>query len=113
VKLCFAIFVHNLQLRGNAGRELTRSATIRLLTKEGIDTKHFHLLFGIRRRPTQRLSLKKLPVLKTKKVAVLYNDRHVAVCSEGYFDDFGTARKIENELPLLMGKKATGWFEIK
>src|SRR5687767_7636942 len=41
VELCFAVLVRNLQIRGYAGKELTQSAAIRMLTKDGTDTTHF------------------------------------------------------------------------
>ena len=112
VEVCFAVMVRNLQLRGFAGKELTQSEAIKLLTKEGTDTRNFHALLGARRTMSKKITGRNFISLKKKKSALLYNKKHITVCLDGWYEDFGVAKKLE-EVPDLLGEKATGFFELK
>jgi hypothetical protein len=113
IELSFAILVRNLQIRGYAGKELTESAAIKMLTKDGTDTTHFHSLLGLNRKSSKKLTLQNLELIRHKRNVLLFNDRHIAVCSYGYYEDFGKAVRLGKEAPSFLGKKVTGWFEIK
>jgi len=113
VELSFAVLVRNLQLRGYAGKELTQSDAVSMLTKEGTDTTHFHSLLGLSRKSSRRLTAHNFQIVKQKRNILLFNAKHITICSYGYYEDFGKAVALGEEPPLLLGKKATGWFEIK
>lgn len=113
VELCFAVQVRNLQLRGYAGKELTQSGAAKMLTHEGADTTHFHSLMGVKRRSSKLLTAKNFKLIKKKKAVLIFNSRHITICSEGYYEEFGKAIKLGEEIPELLGKKASHWFEVK
>ncbi|HEX6191226.1 MAG TPA: hypothetical protein VFZ42_02630 [Chitinophagaceae bacterium] len=115
VELCFAVIVRNLQLHGYKGKEFTLSSAIHHLTKEGMHTDHIHQLLGLRRKRSAAHSLSDnhLRLFKMKKAVLLYSDEHITIASRGYYEDFGTAVPIADTIPLLKGKKAKEWFELK
>ena len=113
VALTFAIMVRNLQVRGYAGKELTQSQAINLLTQQGADTTHFHSLVGLKRKSSNRLTKKNFELIRHKRNVLLFNDRHITICSYGLYEDFGTARKLGEEVPVFLGRKIDRWFEIK
>lgn len=113
VEITFAVMVRNLQHRGYAGKELTQSAAIKLLTRQGTDITHFHSLVGLKRKASKPLTLKNFSLVKHKRNVLLYNDRHIAVGSYGYYEDFGKMVKMGEERPVLLGRKVERWFEIK
>jgi hypothetical protein len=115
VRLCFAVMVRNLQMNGYNGKEYTESAAIKLLAKEGIETDHLHSLLGLRRKTKSawELSRRHLQLFQRKRGVLLYSDTHIAVVSRGYYDDFGKAVKIGAEIPVLKGRKANRWYELK
>ena len=115
VNLCFAVIVRNLQLHGYNGKEYTESKAIEVLTKEGLETDHMHSLLGLSRktRAAHKLTQSHLHLFKSKKAVLLYSDRHIVVASGGYYDDFGKARKLDETIPTLEGRKANRWFELK
>ena len=115
VELCFAVIVRNLQLNGYDGNEYTLSSAIQQLTREGMQTDHIHQLLGLRRksRTAHKLSEKHIHLFKRKKAVLLYSDSHITIVSGGYYEDFGKAIKLGDDIPVLKGKKAKHWFEIK
>jgi hypothetical protein len=113
VELSFAILVRNLQVRGYAGKELTESGAIRMLTKQGSDTTHFHSLLGLSRKSSRPLTKKSFELIKHKRNVLLFNSRHIAICSYGYYENFGKAVKLGNEPPIFLKEKVTHFFEIK
>jgi hypothetical protein len=115
VELCFAVMVRSLLLRGYESKELTESEAIQLLTRDGINTDHVHHLLGLKRKtPTARyLTLKNLRQFRRKKAVLLYSDSHIALASEGYYDNYGKAEELNGRIPVLERKRARGWFELK
>jgi hypothetical protein len=115
VRLCFAVIVRNLHLNGYDGEEYTESSAIRTLAAEGIQTDHIHSLLGLRRKQpaAYRLSQKHLKDFKRKKGILLYNDAHIVTVSGGFYDDYGKATEIKDQIPVLNGKKAVAWYELK
>jgi hypothetical protein len=111
-RLCFAVLVSNMQLRGYEGKEYTRERAIKALTKEGIDTSWFHLLLGLKRVPSKKITLSGLPRIKKMKAILIYNSKHITVASAGLFDDFGKALPVDR-VPVLLGEKATSWYTLK
>ena len=115
VELCFAVIVRNLQLNGYYGNEYTLSSAIQQLTKEGMQTDHIHQLLGLRRKNStaHKLSKKHLRSFSKKKAVLLYSESHITIVSGGYYEDFGKAIKVGGDIPVLKGKKAKRWFELK
>jgi hypothetical protein len=113
VSLLFAILVKNVQLKEYEDRQLTKQDAIGLLTKKGVTTRSFHTLLGVDRTPARKLTVKSFSKLKKKKGILIYNPKHIVACSSGYYDDYGNAIALANEIPLLLEKKATAWFELK
>jgi len=115
VRFCFAVIVRNIQLNGYDGKEYTQSAAIHELIREGLNIEHLHSLLGLYRKTTSahKLVRSHLPILKRKKAVLLYNPDHIVVLSGGYYEDYGTAVPIGNEFPILKGKKARSWYELK
>lgn len=113
VEISFAVLVRNLQIRGYAGKELTESAAIKMLTKEGSDTMHFHSLLGLNRKSSRPLTRRNYELIKHKRNILLFNSRHITISSHGYYEDFGKAVKLGDQPPLLLKEKATHFFEIK
>ena len=115
VNLCFAVIVRNLQLQGYDGKEYTESEAIETLTKTGLETDRMHSLLGLSRktRTAHKLAQSHLRLFKRKKAVLLYSDRHIVIVSGGYYDDFGKAKKLNEEIPTLEGRKANRWFELK
>jgi hypothetical protein len=115
VRLCFAVMVRNLHLNGYDGEEYTESSAIRTLAAEGIQTDHIHSLLGLSRKQpaAYRLSQKHLEDFKRKKGILLYNDAHIVTVSGGFYDDYGKATEIKDQIPVLNGKKAVAWYELK
>jgi hypothetical protein len=114
-ELCFAVMVRYLQLYGYEGREFTESSAIQTLTREGINTDHVHLLLGLKRKTAaaHKLTVAQLPLLRRKKAILLYSDVHITLASDGYFEEFGKAVPISNDIPVLKARKAKYWFELK
>jgi hypothetical protein len=113
VETSFAILVRQMQLKGFSGKQYTEDKAIKVLTKKGIDTAYFHELIGIRRTPSQRLTLKSFRSLEKKKAVFLLNDRHISICSRGWYEDFGIAKRLDKEIPVLLHRKIKYWYEIK
>ena len=59
------------------------------------------------------LAQKHLLDFRRKKGFLLYSDVHIVAASEGYYDDYGQAKKFNDEIPILEGKKAKFWYELK
>jgi hypothetical protein len=114
-RFCFAVIVRNIQLYGFDGKEYTQSAAVHNLLLKGIKTDHLHDLLGLTRRTQKahRLTERQLPALKNKKGLLLYTHEHIVVASEGYYEDYGKAIVISDDIPLLKGKKAKFWYELK
>ena len=113
VELVFAILVQRLQLIGYNGKEFTRSHSKKALTKEGMTTEKFHELIGIKKKPSHKLLKKDLKKIIQKKAVLLYNNNHIVCVSHGYFnEDTGTAL-ITDKIPMLRGRKAKAWYELK
>ncbi len=112
--LCFAVMVRSILIHGFNGKEYTETEAIRLLTKEGMNTHHIHHLLGLKRKSSTAhfLTLKNLRQFRNKKAVFLYSDSHIAVVSEGYFDNYGEAVELNGKIPLLEKRKARGWFEL-
>src|SRR5687768_15973031 len=66
VEITFAIMVRNMQHVDYAGNELTQSASINLLTKQGTDTWHFHSLVGLKRKSYRPLTKKYIEFTKCR-----------------------------------------------
>jgi hypothetical protein len=113
VRLLFAILVRNLQLNKYESQELSRPEAVNLLARKGVRTNFFHKLLGVKRTPAQKLSTKSLSMLARKKAVLLYNKKHVVVCSSGYYDDYGEPCLIGDRIPFFFGEKASAWFELK
>ncbi len=116
VEICFAVIVKNLQMNGYEGTEYTETSAIEELTKNGISTHHLPGLLGLKRktRTAQRLSKSQLATLRNKKAVLLYSDTHIVIISKGYYEDFGDAVPLEtHRVPLLNGRKAKYWYELK
>lgn len=115
VRLCFAVMVRVLQLNGYEGNEFTESGAIELLAREGMNTDHLHTLLGLQRKKKQawKLSPAHLRLFRHKTGVLLYSDRHIAVLSKEYYDDFGKAVKTGDKIPVLKGQKANRWYELK
>jgi hypothetical protein len=111
-RLCFAVLVSNMQVRGYRGREYSRKQAIRALTKEGIDTSWFHMLLGLQRTSSRKITKKNIHRCRSLKAALLFNRKHIVALSNGWYDDFGVARKLE-EIPVLLGEKANAWYTIR
>ncbi len=112
-ELCFAILVRSIQLRGYAGKEYTATEAIDALVHEGVETVHFHNLFGLKRTSAVKITARNLTALKRTKGALLYNKKHIAVAGSGYFEDIGVAVPIGHEIPELLYGKATHWYKLK
>lgn len=116
VRLCFAVMVRHLQLYGYAGKTYTEQSAIRALTKQGIDTTRFHLLLGLKRTASKKLTKTNLNRAKKEKAVLLYNKKHIAVMAGNYYDNFGKAAPVpkqQDKLPVLFGKEATAWYTMK
>jgi hypothetical protein len=115
VHLCFAIIVRSLQLLGYDGKEFTQSAALYELTLNGMKTDHLHDLLGLKRktRSAHELAQKHLILFKRKKAVLLYSEVHIVVVTEGYYDNYGTAVQIKDTAPLLKGKPAKFWYELR
>lgn len=115
VRLCFAVIVRNIQLHGYEGKEYTRTEAIDELISKGMKTDHIHRLLGLQRKTSSshQLALKHLKSFKRKKAILLYSDTHIVVASSGYYDNYGDAEKIGEEPPVLEGRKAKSWYELK
>jgi len=113
VELVFAILVQRLQLIGYNGKEFTRTHSKKALTKEGMTTERFHELIGIKKKPVHKLLKKDIQKIIRKKAVLLYHNNHIVCASRGRFnEDTGTAM-ITDKIPVLHGRKAKGWFELK
>lgn len=113
--LCFAVMVRSVMLNGFDKKEYTESEAIHLLTKEGMNTHHIHHLLGLKRKTVSAhyLTRKNIGQFRNKKSVLLYSESHIAVVSEGYYDDYGVARELNGEIPLLEKRRARGWFELE
>jgi hypothetical protein len=112
--LCFTVMVRAVLINGFNGKEYTETEAIKLLTEEGMNTHHIHHLLGLRRKTSSAhmLTPKNLRQFQNKKAVFLYSDSHIAVVSEGYFDNYGKAVELNGKIPVLEKKKARGWFEL-
>ena len=113
VELVFAILVQRLQLIGYNGKEFTRTHSKKALTNEGMTTERFHELIGIKKKPVHKFLKKDIQKIIRKKAVLLYHNNHIVCASHGRFnEDTGTAM-ITDKIPVLRGRKAKGWFELK
>jgi len=115
VRLCFAAIVRNIQLNGYQGKEYTESEAINDLLLKGLDTSQLHRLLGLLRktRSAHRFALSHLKKLRKLKGVLVYSDDHIVVASSGYYEDFGTAVPLGDYVPVLKGKKAKYWYELR
>jgi hypothetical protein len=115
VSFCFAIMVRNLHLNGYHGKEYTESTAVKTLSTEGIETDHIHSLLGLyRNKPSAyKLAKKHLTDFKRKSGVLLYSDTHIVVVSNGYYEENGKVVELVEKIPILRGKKANSWFELK
>jgi hypothetical protein len=111
--LCFALLVRNMQLSGYEGNEYTQQMAIDTLVWKGVQVGQFHRLLGIKRTPATRLSLRNLPELKKAGPVLLYNEKHITLASGSYYEHFGEAVGINDEIPLLLDQPATSWFRLR
>jgi hypothetical protein len=113
--LCFAIMVRNIVINGFNGKEITESGAITLLTKDGMNTDHIHHLLGLKRKSVKAhyLTLKNIRQFRRKKAVLLYSDSHIALVSEGFYDNYGEAAELNGKIPVLEKKRARGWFELR
>lgn len=114
VDLCFAIMVRSILVHGFNNKEYTETDAIKLLTKEGMNTHHIHHLLGLKRKTNAAhfLTLRDLRQFRNKKAVFLYSNSHIAVVSEGYFDNYGKAVELNGKIPMLEKTRARGWFEL-
>lgn len=112
-ELCFAILVRRMQLIGFEGKEYTQQQAIDALVKDGVVTSHFHKLLGVARTKAIGISNKKLSLLRKKEAVLLYNQKHITVASNGWYEDFGRAIQVTDEIPLLQGKPATHFYQLR
>jgi hypothetical protein len=114
VEVCLAIMIRHIQLNGYEGKEYTESEAKKLLLKQGMKTEGMHELLGLSSKSkVQKLSVGHLKKFKQKKAVLLYSDVHIVTVSKGYFDDWGKAARLTEEIPLLEGQKAKYWYELK
>ena len=114
VELCFAIIARSIQINGYDGKEFTQSEAIRLLTHDGLKIERIHSLLGLSRktRSAHTLTIKHLKNFHQKKAVLLYSDVHIVVASGGYYESYGHAVEIRDDIPILKRKKAKYWFEL-
>ena len=112
VQLLFAVLVKNMHGKGYQSRKPGTDEAITVLTKKGVQTGHFHRYLGSTRVKAQRLTNKNLWRVKKKRSVLIYNDKHIVAASGGYYDNNGHAERIGNEIPLLLGDKATHWCGV-
>jgi len=115
VETCFAVMVRNIQLYKYEGKEYTQSEARRLLVKEGLLTDHMPSLLGLHRKGNKsgEVAPHNLNKLKRRKAVLLFSKSHIVAASNGYFDDYGKAKAFGNTVPVLRGRKANHWFQLK
>jgi hypothetical protein len=115
VLLCFAVMVHRIQTEGYEGKKYTEQNALKLLNKRGMSTRQMHDLLGLSRKSksADHLTRRRLALFRKKKSVLLYSSKHIVVVSKGYYDDYGEAVKLGDSFPILEGRKASGWFELK
>ncbi len=114
VNLCFAVMVKYLEEYGFKGKKYKRNkAKSRLLN--GFNTDFIYQLLGLKMKTGKVVELneRQWPQLKKRRATLFYSDVHVLVLSKGYWDNYGTATKLNDEVPELGGEKAAYWYEIR
>ncbi len=112
VQLLFAVLVKNMHFNGYRSRKPGIENAISILTKKGVQTVHFHRYLGLKRGKTHQLSNRNIWRVKKKISALIYNNKHIVVASQGYYDNTGHSEELRMEIPLLLGEKATHCCEI-
>jgi hypothetical protein len=106
VEVLFALLVLQLQLHGYHGKELTASKAKKILIK-GIETHSIHRWLGVQQRRGRLLATKppRTPVL-------LFNTKHIAFASNGYFDNDGTAIRLPEAHTIFLFGPPTHYYKI-
>jgi len=113
VELFFAIVIKRMQLIGYDGKEFTRSNAIKALTKDGMTIERFHELIGVKRKKAKKFLKKDIQKIVLKKAVFIYNDRHIVCVSHGLYNDGTGTAEIIDKIPVLQGRKARAWYELK
>lgn len=111
-KALFAVLLVRLQIQKAGDRALTYVKIKKALTETGIATKNIHTLFGVKRKPLQRFTNKKIEAINKKPAVLLVNKKHITFCSFGCFDDFGNPARIDTAAEKFLYGAPAYYFEI-
>lgn len=121
VQLSYAIMIKYLNRFGFEGERYSIKDAKEYLQygfgeDDPFNTDHLYRFLGIKMASEKVIDLKEkhLKAILTKKAVMLYSYKHVVAVCRGYYDDYGSLRKIRaNKIPLIGGCRAEWWYGLK